>query len=573
MNIRKFRGFLALSLALSFPAASAAAVNFFNPKTGAPALLSQTGVYISTSAKTVDTAMNYFEVNAALWSDGASKKRWIILPPGKRVTYVDTTDYFDYPDSTIFVKNFYLDTVLNDSTTRKYWETRLLVNRQDENGKDYWYGFTYRWKADGSDADKVGSGGLDTTFNFYPKGVSQGLSYKKWTFPSASACIECHKVGTAEAGNGGQTARGVLGFFPVQLKRLSSIVPGTNQIDVLFDSGVFTGTRPNVTEKQARWKGIGEALPPTSQPDLRFRTLDTMARAYIAANCSGCHGTRNITVNGSAPFDLNYDFYQLKPIIEFGSQIVGSAGVDVTDEDTTVFPSNGRYKYVVSARRAGLPVAQGAVWDMGIPPEGLIPTPTLISAGHPALSMILYRQLALRRPPWRDSISALQTLNDYDPNNWKPWLFTNPWGSQAWRNDIATHSLTLSEVLAGVGLFGTDGLQMPPLATHIPDTAAMKILGEWAKSYRTLYSIKDKDSIVNVKGSVRRFAAENARIQNRQLIVPEGWSGKAQMFSVGGRMYALSSVGKGRYAIPQAAPSGLYFFKVGNRTFRASVLK
>ncbi len=568
MNIRNFRGFLALSLALSFPAASAAAVNFFNPEAGAPALLSQTGVYTSTSAKTVDTAMNYFEVNAALWSDAASKKRWIILPPGSHVTYVDTTDYFDYPNQTIFVKNFYLDTVLNDSTTRKYWETRLLVNKEDAAGKDYWYGFTYRWRANGLDADNVSATGLDTTFNFYPKGVGQPLSYKKWTFPSSETCRTCHKVGTSD----GQTARGVLGFFPAQLKRPSSIVPGTNQVDALFDSGVFVGTRPSASEKLARWKGVGETLPPTSQPELRFRTLDTMARAYIGANCSGCHGTRNINVLGSAPYDLNYDFYRLRPVIEFGTQGVGSAGIDVVDEDTSVL-QDGRHMFIVSVQKAGLSTAPGAVWDMGIPPNGMIPIPTLISAGYPALSVMLYRQLALRRAPWRDSLRARDQLNDSDPDGWKSWLFVNPWGSQAWRNDIASHNKTLAEILSSVGVFGSDGGQMPPLATHIPDTAAMKILGEWAKSYRTLTRIAGRDSVVNINGRVNRFAAETARIQNRQLIVPESWVGKAQMFNIGGRVYALASVGKGRYAIPQSAPSGLYFFKVGNRTFRASVLK
>src|SRR3982751_1278699 len=131
MNIRNFKGFLTLALALGFPAASAAAVNFFNPALPPPDSLSATGIYSNIAAKTVDTAMKYFEVNAALWSDGAAKKRWIILPPGTHITYVDTTDYFDYPNQTVFVKNFYLDSVLSDSTTRKYWETRLLVNKED----------------------------------------------------------------------------------------------------------------------------------------------------------------------------------------------------------------------------------------------------------------------------------------------------------------------------------------------------------------------------------------------------------------------------------------------------------
>jgi hypothetical protein len=567
MNIRKYKAFAALGWALAFPLAATAAVNFFDPVAGAPALLSQTGVYSDIAAKKPDTAMNYFEVNAALWSDGAAKSRWIILPPGTRITYKDNTDYFDYPNKTIFVKNFYLDTVLNDGNTRRYWETRLLVNKHDEGGFDFWYGFSYRWKADGSDAVYVGTGGLDTVANYYPRGITQPLSYKKWTFPSADACGECHKTGTSSDDPAGPvTARAVLGFFPVQLKRPSSLVPGKNQVDVLFDSGVFAGTAPTDSMKRVRWKGIGEALPPVGDPR-RFATLDTMARSYIGANCSGCHGTRNITVRSAAPFDLNYDFYQLKPEIEFGARVVGSANVDVLEEDTTVF-QDGRYKYMTSVRRAGLDMSPGSPWDMSFPKVGT-PAPTLIQAGFPSLSMMLYRQLAMRRTPWRDSIRLAEELKSYDPNNWKSWIFANPWGSQAWRTALAAHSVKINDVMT----FGGDGLQMPPLATHLPDTAAMKILGEWAKTYRTLVRIQGQDSIVNVRGRTIRIAAEGARIQNRQLIVPADWSGKAQMFSIGGRAYPLSSVGKGRYTIPQSAPTGLYIFKVGNRTFRASVLR
>ena len=567
MNIRKHKAWGALALALAAAPVSAAGVNFFRPDTGAPALLSATGVYSDIVAKKVDTAMNYFEVNAALWSDGAAKKRWIILPPGTRITYVDSTDYFDYPNKTIFVKNFYLDTVLNDSTTRRYWETRLLVNKEDLNGKDYWYGFSYRWKADASDAMYVGSAGMDSVFNYYPRGVSQGLSYKKWTFPSAEACVQCHRVGTSMD----VTARGVLGFFPAQLKRPSSIVPGTHQIDALFDSGVFVGTRPTAAQKLARWKGIGEPLP-SGPEDLRFRTLDTMARAYIGANCSGCHSTRNIPFS-NAPSALNYDYYQMKPVVEFGAQEAGSAGVDILDEDTTQALHDGRYKYVLSVRRAGLPMTPGTPWDLALPPGAMPPT-TLISPGYPSLSMMLYRQFAMRRAPWRDSLKTLENLKEDDPDNWKSWLFATPWGSQAWRNALAAHTTNGRPMKVNdVVLFSPDGLQMPPVATHIPDTAAMRVLGEWAKTYRTLYPIPGQPIFTRVKGNAVRMAAGGARIQNRLLIVPEGWSGKAQMFSISGRVYTLPSAGKGRYSIPQTAPSGLYFFRVGNRTFRASVLR
>ena len=369
--------------------------------------------------------------------------------------------------------------------------------------------------------------------------------------------------------------RGVLGFFPAQLKRPSTANPSIHQINALFTAGVFVGTPPTDSMKRVRFKGIGDAIP-TGDAELRFRTIDTIARSYIAANCSGCHGTRNITVKGSAPFDLNYDFYRLQPKVEFGAQVVGSEGVDDLNADTTNIRASvqdgGRFKYIMAVRASGLPMTPGSVWDMAVP--SVPPSPKLITPGYPALSMVLYRQFALRRTPWRDSISARITLDDYDPNLRKSWLFVNPWGSAAWRNDLASHETGTGGVpLASVLEFGPDGLQMPPLATHIADTAAMKILGEWARTYRTLVRLEGQDSIVNIKGRYVRIPAEGARIQNRMLIVPEGWTGKAVMFNVSGRTYTPASAGQRRYAIPLSAPSGLYFFRVGNRTFRASVLQ
>src|SRR6267142_567332 len=110
--------------------------HYFDPLDTAhvPKLLSQTGAYNNTVTKTVDTAAKYFEVNAALWSDEAAKSRWVILPPGKHIAYNDSADFFNYPESTVFVKTFKLDKIQGDSTpttSRIYWETRLLIKKTD----------------------------------------------------------------------------------------------------------------------------------------------------------------------------------------------------------------------------------------------------------------------------------------------------------------------------------------------------------------------------------------------------------------------------------------------------------
>src|SRR4051812_28987467 len=151
----------ALVLTMIFPVL-VSAFHYFDPTNPgtAPALLSQTGVYSDINAKKVDTAAKYFEVNAPLWSDGAIKKRWIILKPGRHIPYNDTTDFFDYPDSTVFVKNFSLLRAPGDTI---FWETRILLKHQGTGSSPVdWYGFSYMWNSDQKDATLVPSNGHDT---------------------------------------------------------------------------------------------------------------------------------------------------------------------------------------------------------------------------------------------------------------------------------------------------------------------------------------------------------------------------------------------------------------------------
>jgi hypothetical protein len=107
---------------------------------------------------------------------------------------------------------------------------------------------------------------------------------------------------------------------------------------------------------------------------------------------------------------------------------------------------------------------------------------------------------------------------------------------------------------------------MPPLATFIPDTAALRILGEWVKYYR---SPLRPGGI----GGPRKFAAHGGPwIRNRTLFVPKDWTGKAQMLDIKGRVYTLKSSGPGAYALPPQAPAGVYFFRLGTHYFKASML-
>lgn len=280
----------------------------------APATLSATGLYLDIAARRLIPSATPYEVNSALWSDGAAKQRWFILPPGKAIGFREMEDYWDYPDSTVFVKQFALDTVPGDSTSRVLWETRLLIlakeapDSNDPSRKiDTWYGYSYKWRPDQKDADLVPDTGLRATLRTWPEGRNRPARLKKWVFPARHACMHCHLTG--QGGDGNVQARTVLGFFTAQLNRPSATSPGRNQLADFFSRGLLKGTLPADLGKSPRWYGIDHV----DDGKLPAVTAEMKARAYIAANCSGCHGTRGKGVGAAFGVDLNYDYHTGAP--------------------------------------------------------------------------------------------------------------------------------------------------------------------------------------------------------------------------------------------------------------------
>ena len=100
-------------------------------------------------------------------------------------------------------------------------------------------------------------------------------------------------------------------------------------------------------------------------------------------------------------------------------------------------------------------------------------------------------------------------------------------------------------------------------ALGVPDTAALRILGEW---------VVGQESVAGVRAGTRA-ASRIPYLRDRILVAPDGWTGQARMLDIRGRVFALEPVGRGRYAIPEAARGGVYFFRFGRRAFKASILR
>ncbi|HKP97136.1 MAG TPA: T9SS type A sorting domain-containing protein [Fibrobacteria bacterium] len=416
-----------------------------------PETLSATGLYTGTSirdAKKILLASAYhFEVNSALWSDGAHKTRWVMLKDKSKaaIKYAEKEDYWGYPDSAVFIKQFAIDTVPNDSNTRLLWETRFLVNRKEiadsATGRkmDRWYGYSYKWNRDQKDAVLVGASGMDDSIKIFPNGLAKPGIQKKWRFPSREQCLLCHRnYSDTVAG------RSVLGFFTAQLNRPHPDMPNVNQLEYFFTQGVLKGTKSNWTASTTpRWYPI----------DDNSASVDVRARSYIAANCSGCHGYRGMETGATFGVDLNYDFHTMESKMEFRHKSTGwPFGLDT------------------------LPPFYYPKTDLGNNPfakDSLEIRPALVVPGYPEKSVILFRQRSRNTNPGnydsdRNQMPPLASFEVNEPataliakwiKDWTPIPAPGATGVRTWNvrtllkgPGIANHQVVLPMELAGPGL-------------------------------------------------------------------------------------------------------------------------
>lgn len=197
-----------------------------------------------------------YDVATPLWSDGAVKERFVVVPRGQRITTRPDGDLV-FPVGTVAVKSFAVD--------GRRVETRLFVQHRLET----WVGYSYAWNAEGTDADLVLGGRVDTL----PSG-------KTWYFPSTADCAACH---TPAAGYTlGPETKQLLGKDREPSEALRAL-------ERVTDGPVDHGTLAPLTAVDA---------PPPA-------TAEARARSYLHSNCSMCH--RDGSSTGLAELDLRVE--------------------------------------------------------------------------------------------------------------------------------------------------------------------------------------------------------------------------------------------------------------------------
>ena len=254
-----------------------------------PRKLSETGLFSSTKDLTPEKGLIPYSVNAELWSDGATKERFIAVPGTAKIEY-ETVTYpqpapgslpgWRFPNDTVMVKTFFLET---EPGKKRRLETRLLhariVGGTEEYGDQVWSGYTYIWNDEQTDAELADIMGVDRTYKIK---TAAGEREQKWHFPSRAECNMCHTV----------TAKYALGVNTQQMNRdhdYGGVV--ANQLATLEHIGLFDRKLPAAPEKLAK---IADYRDPKA-------SVDDRARAYLHANCSHCHRKWG---GGNAEFQL-----------------------------------------------------------------------------------------------------------------------------------------------------------------------------------------------------------------------------------------------------------------------------
>ena len=217
-----------------------------SPQVPFPDRLSKTGCVDPGDPTKPAAGLIPFGVNAPLWSDGAEKERFVAIPDGEAIA-VQADGDLELPIGSVLMKTF--------SFGGKRVETRLFVRHDDGD----WGGYSYEWDDAQKDAILLVSG----------KTKELAAPALAWTYPSRSDCMRCH---TAAAGRSLGPELGQLdGDF---------VYPSTNrvanQLKTLQHIGVLAFDK-NVDDVVGYPSPLGDA------------PIELRARAYLHANCSGCH--------------------------------------------------------------------------------------------------------------------------------------------------------------------------------------------------------------------------------------------------------------------------------------------
>lgn len=206
-----------------------------------------------------NTGVIPYDLITPLFSDYATKRRFVWMPPGTSAQYRED-DGFEFPVGTILVKAFSYP----DHGRETLIETRLLVRTR--NG---WFGLPYVWNADETEAElEMAADPVRVTYR-HPSGRILTFDYQ---IPNANQCKGCHEKAKTTVPIGPKARN---------LNRDFAYASGSkNQLAYWTEAGYLRGA-PDAAHapRVVAWND-------PSAP------LEERARAYLDVNCAHCHNAQ-----------------------------------------------------------------------------------------------------------------------------------------------------------------------------------------------------------------------------------------------------------------------------------------
>ena len=270
-----------------------------------PERLSETGLD--------DPAVRRFSPQYPLWSDGAAKRRFVLLPSGTRIDATDPGDW-KFPVGTKFWKEFAFE-------GRKV-ETRFLWRATDAQ----WVYATYLWDDAQADAVLAPESGV--------RGHRDIAPGKRHSIPSRFECTSCHEGGRNR----------VLGFTALQLS--TDRDPMAPHADPLEPGMVTLGT----LVEEGRIAPVSASL--IAPPRIAARSpRERAVLGYLASNCGTCHNDEGPAAYVGLAFSADSARTLATTLDVAGRYVVPGIEDDATRRIAPAAPDRSAVVYRMSSRR------------------------------------------------------------------------------------------------------------------------------------------------------------------------------------------------------------------------------
>jgi cytochrome c553 len=295
----------------------------------APGWLSQTGLYSNVATLKVDPRNRRFSPQYPLWSDGATKRRWVQLPEGSQINVAELGKW-ELPVGTKFWKEF--------SFNGRKVETRFLWHTS----KEHWVFASYVWNASQTDAELAAEDGVAN--------IAEIVDGKRHSIPSINECRACHDSNRTET----------LGFDALQLStdrdpnalHAEPLSADMLTLRTLVDDNLITPPRPDLVTNPPR---IDASSPQTRA-----------ALGYLSTNCGSCHNSTGSIASLGLDLKQSTSSADCNPAL---ASTVGQRGhwvvPEAQDESRLINPGHPESSAVVRRVRSRRPLSQ-------MPPIGTV---------------------------------------------------------------------------------------------------------------------------------------------------------------------------------------------------------